>query len=413
VTLDPVTGLLTWTPTEAQGPSTNTLTIALHDNGQPSLGTTNTFTVIVTETNSAPRVSLASEQTIPEHEPLVLTGWALDDDLPTNTLAFTLVSGPTGLTLDAASGRLAWTPTEAQGPSTNSVVVAVLDNGQPSLAVTNSFTVVVTESNSSPSLTVPPNQVVTELVALSLTNTAVDTDIPANTLTFTLVSGPAGLTLDAGSGHLAWTPTEAQGPSTNTVVVAVADHGVPSLAVTNSFTIVVTESNSPPGVDPIPDQNAEVGVELRVGITATDPDLPAQGLRFSLGPGAPTGAAIDAQSGVWTWTPGVGQAATTNLVHVIVTDAGQPSLSGTNTLRVVVAAAPLTEPELVGPTLSTEGFSVRVKTAAGRTYVLEYKRALADPTWSLADSVVGDGAEHVLLDSAPTDPQRFYRVRAQ
>src|SRR5437762_2292060 len=92
---------------------------------------------------------------------------------------------------------MAWTPSEAQGPSTNVVTVRVFDDGTPSLSATNSFTVVVNEVNTAPALTMPANQTINELTTLNVSATATDTDLPANTLTFALVSGPAGLTVAA------------------------------------------------------------------------------------------------------------------------------------------------------------------------------------------------------------------------
>src|SRR5437667_6868748 len=148
------------------------------------------------------------------------------------------------MTLDPSSGVLTWTPTEAQGPSTNLITVRVTDNGAPQLSDTKSFTVVVTEANSPPMLTVPADQTVTELSTLTITNTASDADLPANTLTFSLVSAPGGVTLDPSSGVLTWTPTEAQGPSTNLITVRVTDNGAPQLSDTKSFTVVVTEARS-------------------------------------------------------------------------------------------------------------------------------------------------------------------------
>src|SRR5439155_1790089 len=91
-----------------------------------------------------------------------------------NTLTFSLLSGPPGVNLDSATGLLTWTPTEAQGPSTNLITVRVTDNGTPALNDTKSFTVVVTEINSAPALTVPPDQTISELSTLTVTNTASD-----------------------------------------------------------------------------------------------------------------------------------------------------------------------------------------------------------------------------------------------
>src|SRR5204863_339776 len=115
------------------------------------------------------------------------------------------------------------TPTESQGPSTNLITVRVTDKITPAPSKTKAFTVVVTELNSPPTLTVPPDQTIPELSTLTVTNTASDPDLPANSLTFSLLSGPPGVHLDSATGRLTWTPTEAQGPSTNLITVRVTD----------------------------------------------------------------------------------------------------------------------------------------------------------------------------------------------
>src|SRR5204863_269876 len=152
-------------------------------------------------------------------------------DLPANSLTFALVSAPTGMTINPATGAISWTPTEAQGPSTNIVSVSVTDNGVPALSVTNTFTVTVNEVNLAPVLTVPANQTINEQTTLSVSASAIDADISANTLTFALVSAPTGMTINPASGAISWTPTEAQGPSTNIASVSVTDNGVPALSV--------------------------------------------------------------------------------------------------------------------------------------------------------------------------------------
>src|SRR6185369_4708688 len=173
-------------------------------------------------------LTVPSLQTIAEQTALSVNATATDSDTPPDTLTFALVSGPAGLTVSAA-GAIAWTPTEAQGPSTNTVTVRVADNGTPSRSTTNSFQVIVTEVNTAPLLTLPATQTIPEQITLNVNATATDSDEPNNSLTFALVSGPTGLTVSA-AGAIAWTPTEAQGPSTNTVTVRVADNGAPSMS---------------------------------------------------------------------------------------------------------------------------------------------------------------------------------------
>src|SRR4029079_12004682 len=113
--------------------------------------------------------------------------------------------------------------TEAQSPGTYPVQLKVTDNGTPALSVTNSFILTVNEVNVAPVLTVPDDATINELVAFSANATATDADLPANTLPFALVNGPAGLTVSP-TGAIAWTPTEAQSPGTYPVQLKVTDN---------------------------------------------------------------------------------------------------------------------------------------------------------------------------------------------
>jgi len=82
-------------------------------------------------------------------------------------------------------------------------------------------------------------RIIDELTPLAAAFRATDPDVPGNHFSFALISAPANVSLDSASGILSWTPTEAQGPSTNTITVRVTDDGVPPLSATNSFTVVV------------------------------------------------------------------------------------------------------------------------------------------------------------------------------
>jgi hypothetical protein len=97
----------------------------------------------------------------------------------------------------------------------------------------NFFARVVTlaNTNKAPTWTSSaPNRRVSEGLPLSFQLKASDADLPPQPLTFSLVSGPDGLTINPTSGLVSFRPTEAQGPSTNTVVVRVSDNGTPALS---------------------------------------------------------------------------------------------------------------------------------------------------------------------------------------
>ena len=70
-------------------------------------------------------------------------------------------------------------------------------------------------------------------------------------------------------------------------------------------------------------------------MTATDADLPANGLTLST-TALPTGATFDANTGVFSWTPTAGQVGDTSLT-VTVTDTGSPVLSDSETVTLRVS----------------------------------------------------------------------------
>src|SRR5262249_35514898 len=284
----------------------NTVTVRVTDDGSPPLSDTKSFTVVVTDSNSAPVLGLVPNQTVNELSLLTVGLSASDPDGAAQTLTYSLVTGPIGMSVNGASGVLTWTPTEAQGPSTNTVTVKVTDNGTPPLSDSRTFTVVVNEVNSAPTMAAIGTQTVNEGAALNLTLSATDPDIPANVLSYSLLSGPAGMTVNASTGGLSWTPSEAQGPSTNTVTVQVTDSGVPALSDTKSFTVVVNEVNNAPLLAAMANQSVNEGSTLSLTFSATDSDVPANTLSYSL-VSPPAGASVNGATGAFSWTPGEAQ----------------------------------------------------------------------------------------------------------
>ncbi len=95
------------------------------------------------------------------------------------------------------------------------------------------------------------------------------------------------------------------------------------------------QQNSPPTLDPLPNRNVDEGTLLTFTATATDANVPAQTLTFSLDPGAPAGAAISAD-GVFTWTPSEEQGPGSYPISVRVTDNGVPPMDDVKAFTVTV-----------------------------------------------------------------------------
>ena len=200
------------------------------------------FTITVTEGNTAPVLSPISNQSVNESTLLTLTVTATDQDLPAQTLTYSLVSSPAGATIGATTGLFSWTPAESAGPGTYPVTVRVADSGGANHE--RNFTVTVAEINATPVLASITNRTVTAGTALTLTASATDADVPANTLTYSLATAPTGATIQPTTGAFSWTPTTGQ-TGVHTVTVRVTDNGVPAASATTSFTVTVNGGNLP------------------------------------------------------------------------------------------------------------------------------------------------------------------------
>jgi pectin methylesterase-like acyl-CoA thioesterase len=130
-------------------------------------------------------------------------------------------------------------------------------------------------SNTAPTFTAPisgTNITINVGVNLAVSCTATDADTPAQTLTYSLLTGPSGAAVDSGTGDFTWRPTVAQSDSTNNVSVVVTDNGTPNLSATNNFTVTVNLLTAPVVTAP-----AVSGGQFSLTITGqTGPDYTVQ-----------------------------------------------------------------------------------------------------------------------------------------
>ncbi len=334
-TINGSTGAFSWTPAAA---GSFPITVRVTDNGSPALFDNELITVTVSAApNQPPVVTSPGNRTVAELSPLTFTVTATDPNAG-DVLTFSLDAGaPAGATIGGSTGAFAWTPTEAQGPGTFPITIRATDNGSPTMSGSAAITVTVTEVNVAPVVVSPGNQTVNELATLAFTVTATDADIPANTIAWSLDAGaPAGAAIVGGTGAFSWTPTEAQGPGTFPVTIRATDNGSPALAGTAAITITVNEVNVAPVVTSPGNRTVAELAALTFTVTATDADLPAQTISWSLDAGAPAGAAIVAGTGAFSWTPTEAQGPGTFPITIRATDNGTPALSGTAAITVTV-----------------------------------------------------------------------------
>jgi uncharacterized repeat protein (TIGR01451 family) len=401
LTIGSYSDMLSFTNTSTPRGSTNRVVSLAVLNRPPTLGA---LSAVQIAEDSGPRV-------------VAFTGISSGGNMETQVLTVTATSSNPGLVANpipvnyispSANGTLTLLPlTNAFGTAIVSVVVR--DNGGAANgatdAVTNSFVLVVTPVNDAPSLVAIADMTIPEQALFILTNVVSDPDLPGDQLTFSILSAPTGMVIDAVSGVLAWTPSEQQGPGTNSVAVLVRDSGL--LSATNRFTLTVLDVNAPPVLHALPDRAVLPGELVSIDALATDADLPANVLTYSLGSGAPVGAAINPTNGLFVWTASDAPIPNTNLVTLIVTDNGNPPMSDNRAFRITVIHRPLIESVAVSGT----NLLVRWASDPGVRYGLQFKDVLADPQWTdITDTVVA--TDLITSQSVPVGQgRRFYQVR--
>src|SRR5262249_8772750 len=119
---------------------------------------------------------------------------AMADDPDGDPVLWALVSGASGMSIDASLGTLRWTPTAAQ-PGPQDVPIVAEDS--LSAATTQHFTIMVRSVDVPPVIT--SNSVTTAAAGVAYTYTVAATDAENDPLTFALSTAPGGMTIDASS----------------------------------------------------------------------------------------------------------------------------------------------------------------------------------------------------------------------
>lgn len=330
-TIDPETGVFTWTPGEADGPGEFDVTVRVTDTS----GLSDTFTVHVevTEVEEPPVLTPIADQEATAGSQFTLSAVATDPDVPAGTLTYSLeVGAPEGAAIDPSTGQFTWTPSDAQAQQEFDITVRVTDStGQSD---TETFTVDVAQRPIAPVLDAIADQAVDEDETLTVNVTATDANLPDDSLTYSLDSGaPAGAAIDPATGQFTWTPGEGDGPGAFDITVRVTDSD--GLSDIQSFSVTVNEIDRPPVLQPIGDRLATAALPLMFSAVGTDPDAPAQALQYSLAADAPAGATIDPVTGVFRWTPTVEQRGDVP-VTILVTTLGGNGLSSSETFTITV-----------------------------------------------------------------------------
>jgi hypothetical protein len=303
--IDAATGALSFvaapdfeTPLDVNGNNLYHVNVQAADPG--GLSGQKAVAVTVTNVNEAPAVTSATAFTTAENTTAVATLSATDPESPSSALAWSIVGGADAarFAINASTGALSFVtapnfeaPADANADNVYQVIVQVADPG--SATAQQAIAVTVANANEAPTVTSPASYSVAENGTAVATMTATDPDLPAQPLSWSIVAGgdSARFGIDSATGALSFVttpnfeaPADANADNVYTVTVRVSD-GLGGSA-DRTLSITVTDVNEAPTVtSPAAMWMAENTTSAGV-LSATDPDLPAQGLSWSIVGGA-------------------------------------------------------------------------------------------------------------------------------
>jgi hypothetical protein len=157
--------------------------------------------------------------------------------------SLTLPADLTSLTTLILNGNPLTTLTLSQQLATTNLAALVASLRNQGVTVI----ILQTGPNNPPVLAAIPNQTIAVGTSLVITNRATDPDSPPQVLTFSLGAGaPTNATINPATGVFNWRTATAAQLGTNIFTVIVTDNGQPQLSASQSFSVVVLASNSPP-----------------------------------------------------------------------------------------------------------------------------------------------------------------------
>jgi RHS repeat-associated protein len=334
------TGLVTWTPTNAQqgGAFISGLTSvvepwqilirATDGKGGEALQTLNLI-VEAARLNQAPQITSKPRTSNSLGNNYFYKINAVDPD--GDALTYTLDNAPTGMEIN--NGVLVWTPANNQFGS-NSVVVRVSDG---TVATTQSFSINVGNAgistepiNRAPEITSTPKQVT--YLGWEYKYDLSGSDADGDLLLWSIDKAPSGMVIDTTTGALRWKPTANQ-IGEHTVAVRLTD--ALGQYVGQEFTLNVAGVNTAPQIVSTPITRASQNQRYTYTVVATDPENDV--LKYSIDSTSRNkGITIDG-NGVIQWTPTTTQVGSHN-VEVTVSDTQGATVSQSYAITVGTTA---------------------------------------------------------------------------
>jgi len=253
-------------------------------------------------------------------------------DAESPSLRYVLDKGLAGMELNTTTGLLTWLPRKEHIDLKDMSVALRVHDGQL-YSVTQEFKMTI-NLNLPPTITSQPPMTVYLGDEYSYRVNA--TDPENSTLAFSLIQGPANMTINETIGHITWKPVAAQ-KGLNSVQIMVTDGINP---VIQNFQIDVQDrpvTNREPVILNTAPLGATVNLTYRHVVLARDDDGDA--LSYSVEP-RPVGMTIDNATGIILWTPGAWQVGN----HSVVLRVSDGKVSVTQQFTINVKSDVVTPP---------------------------------------------------------------------
>ena len=233
--------------------------------------------MIINIVNNPPVLSVIGSKSTDELRTLSFTAIATDTD--SSDLSFGLAGAPTGAIIDQTTGDFSFTPSEAQGPGTYTFAISVSDGNSTD---SEEITITVNEVNVLPTandISVSTDEDISKAISL----TATDTDLPKNTLTYSIISSPSHGAVSLSGDLATYTPADNY-HGTDSFTFKVRDSLLFDPLLTNPFGIgtVSVTINSINDAPVASDVSVSTGQEVPVTIELSGSDVEDNSLTYSI-----------------------------------------------------------------------------------------------------------------------------------
>jgi PKD repeat protein len=296
-------------------PGLNNLKISATDNA----GNASEKSIVV-KLNSAPVFDTLPDITVSENDPIAFEIRATDVD--NDALTYSVSNLPSGAEFNVETRAFTWTPDCGQS-GVYQVDFSVSDGA---ITVSETVSITVNNVNQAPELAAIGNKTVNEDQVLAFTLSATDPDT-TDTLTYSAANLPGGATFNATTRTFTWMPGFTQAGTYDNVTFSVSDG---SLTDTETISITVNNVNRAPVLAPIGNKTANENQTLAFTLSATDQD--GNPLTYSAA-NLPSGAAFNATTRIFNWTPSYTQSGTYPNITFTVSDG---TLTDSETITITV-----------------------------------------------------------------------------